>query len=80
MSPVTSTVTKLFSKIKIPLQELVAHACNPSYSGGRDHEDPASLANSLWDPILKKPITKKGCGVAQSVGPELKPQQKKKKN
>jgi hypothetical protein len=38
-------------------QVLVAHACNPSYSGGRDHKDPGSKpawANSSRDPILKK--------------------------
>jgi hypothetical protein len=39
------------------------HACNPSYSGGRDQEDcglrPAQ-PNSSWEPILKTPITKKG--------------------
>jgi hypothetical protein len=44
-------------------QAPVAHAYNPSYSGGRDQED-CSLkpvqANSSWDPILKKSITKKG--------------------
>jgi hypothetical protein len=42
---------------------LVAHVCNPSYSGGRDLEDRSSKpaqANSLGDPISKKPITKKG--------------------
>jgi hypothetical protein len=36
----------------------VAYACNPSYSGGRDQEDLGSKparANSLGDPILKKP-------------------------
>jgi hypothetical protein len=42
----------------------VAHACNPSYSGGRDQEDQAlkpAWANSLQDPILKKnPSQKKG--------------------
>jgi hypothetical protein len=41
----------------------VAHVCNPSYSKGRDQEDQGSKlaqANSLWDPISKKPITKKG--------------------
>jgi hypothetical protein len=41
---------------------LVAHACNPSYSGGRDQEDhdsKSALANSLKS-YLKKPITKKG--------------------
>jgi hypothetical protein len=36
---------------------LVAHACNPSYSGGRDQEDRSSKpagANSSRDPISKK--------------------------
>jgi hypothetical protein len=36
---------------------------NPSNSGGRDQEDSGSKpaqANNLQDPILKKPITKKG--------------------
>jgi hypothetical protein len=40
----------------------MAHACNPSYSGGRDQEDRHSKpaqTNGLGDPILKKPITKK---------------------
>jgi hypothetical protein len=41
----------------------VAHAYNPSYSGSRDQKDcgwkPAQ-GNSSRDPILKKPITKKG--------------------
>jgi hypothetical protein len=42
---------------------LVAHACNPSYSGGRDQKDHGlklAWANSSWDPLLKKPFTKKG--------------------
>jgi hypothetical protein len=42
---------------------LVAHACNPSYSGGRDQEALSSKlaqANSSQDPLLKKPFTKKG--------------------
>jgi hypothetical protein len=46
-----------------PSQVLVAHAYNPSYSGGRDQKDLGSKpaqANSLRDPILKKPLTKKG--------------------
>jgi hypothetical protein len=36
-----------------PHQVLVAHVCNPSYSGGRNQEDcsEASLANSSQDPI-----------------------------
>jgi hypothetical protein len=46
-------------------QVLVAHACNPSYSGGRGQEDlslrPAQTS-SLRDPISKKKkkIMKKG--------------------
>jgi hypothetical protein len=50
----------------------VAHACNPSYSGGRDQKDhglkPAQ-ANSSQDPILKKTFTKRAGRVAQDVGP-----------
>jgi hypothetical protein len=63
----------------------VAHAFNPSYSGGRDQEDHGSKpawANSSPDPILKKPFTKnkkRAGGVAQGVGPEFKPQYQKKK-
>jgi hypothetical protein len=56
----------------------VAHAYNPSYSGGRDQEDLGSKpaqANSLWDPILKKvDHNKRASRVAQGVGPEFKPQ------
>jgi hypothetical protein len=40
---------------------LVAHACNPSYSGGRDQEGPGSKpvqANSSKRPYLEKPFTK----------------------
>jgi hypothetical protein len=42
---------------------MVAYACNPSYSGGRDQEDPSlkpAQANSSGDPILKIPTTKIG--------------------
>jgi hypothetical protein len=56
---------------------LVAHACNPSYTGGRDQEDCGSKpaqANSLRDPISKKLITKRAGGVAQDEGPDFKPQ------
>jgi hypothetical protein len=60
---------------------LVAHACNSSYSGGRDQEDhglkPAQ-ANSSQDLITKKPSQKRASGVAQGVGPEFKPQYHKK--
>jgi hypothetical protein len=49
---------------KIPgSQVLVAHACNPSYSGGRDQEDRGSKpawANSSTRSCLKKPFTKIG--------------------
>jgi hypothetical protein len=62
----------------------VAHAYNPSYSGGRDQEDSGSRlvqANSWWDLILKKPITKERADeVAQGVGPEFRPQFAKNKN
>jgi hypothetical protein len=40
----------------------VAHACNPSYTGGRDQEDHSlkpARANSSRNPISKKPFTKK---------------------
>jgi hypothetical protein len=41
---------------------LVAHACNPSYLGGRDQEDGGlrpAWSNSSQDTILKTPNTKK---------------------
>jgi hypothetical protein len=41
---------------------LVAQAYNPSYSGGRDQEDPGlkpDRVNSSQDPILKNPSQKK---------------------
>jgi hypothetical protein len=44
-------------------QVLVACPCNPSYMGDRDQEDRGSKpaqVNSLQDPILKIPNTKKG--------------------
>jgi hypothetical protein len=49
---------------------LVAHACNPSYSGGRDQEDQGSKpagANSLQDPVSIKSITKIAGGMALKV-------------
>jgi hypothetical protein len=60
----------------------VAHAYNPSYSGGRDQEDRSSKsdwANSSRDPISKVPNTERAGGVAQGVSPEFKPQYCKKK-
>jgi hypothetical protein len=41
----------------------MAHAYNPSYSGGRNQEDcglKPARANSWWNTTLKKPITEKG--------------------
>jgi hypothetical protein len=63
-------------------QVSVAHACNPSYSGGSNQEDWGSKpaqANSLRNPNVKIPDTKRTGGVAQDVGPEFKPQYRKKK-
>jgi hypothetical protein len=52
---------------------LVAHSCNPSYSGGRDQEDHDSNSawtKSSWDHILRKePSQKRAHGLAQDVGP-----------
>jgi hypothetical protein len=66
---------------------LVAHACNPSYSEGRDQEDCGSKpawTGSFQDPISKKKkITKTDwwSGVVQDVSLEFKPKycNKKKK-
>jgi hypothetical protein len=47
---------------KNPSQVLVAHACNPSFSGDRDQETLGAKpvqANSLQDPILKNPSQKR---------------------
>jgi hypothetical protein len=51
----------------------VAHACNSSYSGGRDKED-RSL-KPAWE--NRNPSQKGPGGVAQDVGPESKPQYRK---
>jgi hypothetical protein len=59
----TMIVNIYASKINTPSQALVAHTCNPSYSGGREQEDhdlKPAWANSSQDPISKKPITKNG--------------------
>jgi hypothetical protein len=59
----------------------MAHACHPSYSGGRDQEDHGSkpaLAYSSQDLISKKPSQKRFGGVAQGIGPEFKSQYCKK--
>jgi hypothetical protein len=49
---------------------LVAHTCNPSYSGGRDQEDHSlrpALANSSQDPISNILNTRKRAGVTQVI-------------
>jgi hypothetical protein len=60
----------------------VVHACNPTYSGGRDQEDcgwnPA-WANSSRAPTSIKPSQKRAGGVTQDVGPAFKPHYGKKK-
>jgi hypothetical protein len=44
-----------------------------------DHGSKAAWANSLQEPILKIPNTKRADGVAQGVGPEFEFQYHKKK-
>jgi hypothetical protein len=59
-----------------------AHACNPSYSEGRDqenHDPKPARTNSSWDPILKKKITKKGCWSGSGCRPWVQIQVCKKK-
>jgi hypothetical protein len=59
---------------------MVAHACNPSCSGGRDQEDHRSKPEQIVCKTLsrKNPSQKTVGGVAQGVGPEFKPQYCKK--
>jgi hypothetical protein len=60
----------------------VAHACNPSYSGGRDQKNRSlkpAWVNSSRDPISRNPSQKWAGGVAQGEGPEYKPWYCKKK-
>jgi hypothetical protein len=73
--------------VQILSQMSVAHACNPSYSRGREQEDHCSKsawANSSRNPILKKNLRENRVGgVLQGEGPEFKPsycKKKKKKN
>jgi hypothetical protein len=57
-------------------QALVTHACNPTYSGGRNQEDCSSKpaqANSSHNPISKKPFTKKGWWSGQRCRPSSNP-------
>jgi hypothetical protein len=55
---------------------VVAYACNPSYSGGREQEEavqshPGQIV--LETLCRKNPSQKRAGGVAQGVGPEFKP-------
>jgi hypothetical protein len=61
---------------------LVAHTCNPSYSGDRHQEDgssnqPRQIVSP--DPISKTIHKNKTVGLAQGEGPEFKSQYCKKK-
>jgi hypothetical protein len=59
----------------------VAHACNSSYPGDRDHEDHSSKsaqANSSQDLISKNPSQERAGGVTQGVDTEFKSQYHKK--
>jgi hypothetical protein len=61
---------------------LVAHPCNPSYSGVRDQEDCCSKPDweIVSETLSRKPFHKNRVGgVAQGKGPEYKPQYNKKK-
>jgi hypothetical protein len=49
---------EIFFKERNGNHVLMAHVCNPSYSGGRDQEDRSlkpAWGNSSQDPISKKP-------------------------
>jgi hypothetical protein len=61
----------------------VAHVCNPSYSEDRDQEDHSwkpDQANSLQDPISKKPSQNGAGQLAQGEGPKFKAQYYEKKD
>jgi hypothetical protein len=60
---------------------LVAHTCNPSFSGGRDQEDRFKVSPGKYftRPYLKKTHYKKGPVEWLKVGPEFKCQHCKKK-
>jgi hypothetical protein len=62
-------------------QVLVAHACNPSYSRGRDQEDLGLKSVQIVRETLsrKNPSQKRAGGVAQGKGLEFKPQYCKRK-
>jgi hypothetical protein len=56
----------------------MAHACNPSHSGGRDQEDRG--LKSAGETLSRKTLHKNRVGeVAQGEGPEFKPSTGRKK-
>jgi hypothetical protein len=60
---------------------LVAHTCNPGYSGGRQCGSKPAQANSSQDPISKKtPSQKRAGAAAQDAGSEFKTPSRQKKN
>jgi hypothetical protein len=68
-----TSIKKTFFYSRAP----VAHACNPSYSRGRDQEDHSSKpaqVKSSQEPISKNPSQSMAGEVAQGEGPEFKPQ------
>jgi hypothetical protein len=71
------TLLEMYISSRVP----VAHACNPTYSGGRDQEDrglsPAPVKSS-WDPIWKKTITKKGWWSGSRCRPWVQTKKEKK--
>jgi hypothetical protein len=65
-------------------QPLVAHTCNPCYSGGRDHEDgrqfeasPRQIVCETLSP--KNPSQKRAGGMTQGVALSSNPMPPKKK-
>jgi hypothetical protein len=64
-------------KYSTPRWVLVAHMCNPTYSGGRDQEDCGSKQprQIVLETLSQKNPSQKGSGgVDRGVGPEFKPQ------
>jgi hypothetical protein len=64
---------KILNALRLKINRApVALACNPSYSGGRDQEDPSSKPArgiSAQDPNSKIPSQKSAGGVALSSNP-----------
>jgi hypothetical protein len=66
----------------VPRQSLGDQVYNPSYSGGSAQENHSlnpTWANGLQDIVLKKPNTQITATGVIHVGPEFKPQYRKKK-